>query len=63
MLCLVEDILNVDESVMVADSIIDDDLVVSGNFAKCLTYALLQAIGLPRHKRSRLSGGAFPILV
>ena len=26
-LCLVEDILNVDESVMVADSVTDDDLV------------------------------------
>ena len=62
MLRLVEDILNVDESVMVADSIVDD-LAVSGNFAQCLTYALLQAIGLPRHSRSQLSGGAFPILV
>ena len=29
----------------------------SGNFANCLTYALLQAISLRRHKRSQLDGG------
>ena len=35
----------------------------SGNFAKCLTYALPQAIGLPRHKRSQLGGSAFSVFV
>ena len=25
-------------------------------------YTLLQAIGLPRHRRSQLGGGAFPVL-
>ena len=34
----------------------------SGNFAKCLTYTLPQAIGLPRHRRNQLSGGAFLFL-
>ena len=29
------------------------------NFAKC---ALLQAIGMPRHRRSQLGVGAFPFL-
>ena len=33
-----------------------------GNFVKCLTHALLQAIGLPRHRRSQLGGGLFPSL-
>ena len=35
----------------------------SGNFAKCLTYALPQAIGLHRHRRSQLGGGASPVFV
>ena len=34
----------------------------SGNFAKYLTYALSQAIGRPRHRRSQLGGGAFSFL-
>ena len=33
----------------------------SGNFAKCLTYALSQVTGLPRHRRRQLGGGAFPV--
>ena len=35
------------------------------NFAKCLTYELPQAIGLPRHRRSKLGGGggAFSVFV
>ena len=33
----------------------------SRNFAKCSTYTLPQAIGLPRHRRNQLSGSAFPV--
>ena len=35
----------------------------SGNFAKWLMYPLLQATGLPRHRRSQLGGGSFPVFV
>ena len=35
----------------------------SENFAKCLTYVLPQATGLPRHRRSQLGGSAFPVFV
>ena len=34
----------------------------SGNFAKCLTYVLPQAIGLPSHRRSKRGGALFPFL-
>ena len=33
----------------------------SRNFVKCLTYVLPQVIGLSRHRRNQLSGGAFPV--
>ena len=33
----------------------------SGNFQKCLTYALLQGIGLPSHRKSYM-GALFPFL-
>ena len=35
---------------------------MSGDFAKCLTYALPKAIGLPRHRRSQLDEALFPFL-
>ena len=35
---------------------------MSANFAKCLTYALLQAIGLPRHRRGQMGEDTFPFL-
>ena len=35
----------------------------SGNFANCLMYVLPPAIGLPRHMRSQLGGGASRVFV